>query len=76
MATNLAECVLIGRVWPQLCPTSGMQLKVWLVCRHSHSGMQLKYPVYKRLCTINKCIIFFRSSASNLIVVTSKWQKF
>ena len=27
-----------------------MQLKVWLVCKHpSHFGMQLEYPVYKKL---------------------------
>ena len=31
----------------------GMQLKVWLVCKHpSHLGMQLKGPVDKRLCTL------------------------
>ena len=31
----------------------GMQLKVWLVCKHpSHLGMQLKDLVYKKLCTI------------------------
>ena len=31
--------------------SSGMQLKVWLVRKHpSRLGMQLKHPVYKKLC--------------------------
>ena len=61
-ATNLAVRVLVGgRVWLWLlsrfrnaiCPALGMQLKVWLVGKHSsHLGMQLKYPVYKKLRTL------------------------
>ena len=35
-----------------------MQLKVWLVRKHpSCLGMQLKYLVYKKLCTLTKCIV-------------------
>ena len=43
----------VGGEWPQLLSHLGMQLKVWLVCKHSsHLGMQLKDPVYKKLCTL------------------------
>ena len=47
----ILQCVFsVGGVW---CHASGMQLKVWLVRKHpSRLGMQLKHPVYKKLCTI------------------------
>jgi len=36
-----------------ICHAFGMQLKVWAVHKHpSHLGMQLKYPVYQKLCTL------------------------
>ena len=51
----------VGGVWPQLpsrfrnaiCHALGMQLKVWLVRKHPpRLGMQLKVPVYKKVCTL------------------------
>ena len=49
---------------------------VWLVCKHlSHLGMQLKDPVYKKLCTLAKVDYSQHcSSTSHLIVTTSKRQ--
>ena len=56
----------VGGVWPQLpsrfrnaiCHASGMQLKVWLVCKHpSRLGMQLKVPVYKKCVHLRKFVV-------------------
>ena len=53
---TLQSVFSVGGVWPQLlshfrnaiCDASGMQARVWLVCKHpSHLGMQLKVPVYQ-----------------------------
>ena len=57
-----------------ICHTSEMQLKVWLVCKHlSHLGMQLKHPVYKKLCTlVYVCHSQRCSGTSGLIVMTGK----
>ena len=82
----ILQCVfLVGGVWHWLpsrfrnaiCHALGMQLKVWLVHKHpSRLGMQLKHPVYKRLCTLTQVYHSQRcSSASGLIVLLSKWQK-
>ena len=71
----ILQCVFsVGGVW---CHASGMQLKVWLVHKHlSHLGMQLKHPVYKKLCTLTQVYHSQRcSGTSGLIVATTKWQK-
>ena len=69
----------VGGVWPQLlshfwnaiCPASGMQLKVWLVCKHpSHLGMQLKVPVYKKCVHLRKFVV--PSAVAALAVSLSK----
>ena len=65
-----------GGVWPQLLSCLGMQLKVWLVCKHpSHLGMQLKDPVYKKCVHLHKSLSFPSSGASSFIVTALKWQK-
>ena len=65
----------VGGVWPQLpsrfrnaiCHASGMQARVWLVCKHpSRLGMQLKIPVYKKCVQVRKFVV--PSGASSLIV--------
>ena len=70
----------VGGVWPQLpshfrnaiCHASGMQLKVWLVCKHpSHLGMQLKVPVYKKCVRLRK---FVAPSAVATLAVSSRRQ--
>ena len=47
----ILQCVFsVGGVW---CHASGMQLKEWLVRKHpSHLEMQLKHPVYNKVCTL------------------------
>ena len=38
-----------------ICHASEMQLEVWFVRKHpSHLEMQLKDPVYKKLCTLSQ----------------------
>ena len=40
----------MSRLRNTICHASGIQLKVWLVRKHSSClGMQLKHPVYKKL---------------------------
>ena len=55
-------------------PALGMQLKVWLVRKHpSRLGMQLKYPVYKKLCIhLRKLIVL--SAVAALAVSLSRRQ--
>ena len=56
-----------------ICHASEMQLKVWLVCKHpSRLGMQLKDPVYKKLCTltVRKFIV---PSTVVVLVVSLPW---
>ena len=53
-----------------------MQLKVWLVHKHlSCLGMQLKHPVYKKLCTLTQVYSQRCSGAIGLIFSTSKSQQ-
>ena len=53
-ASTFPPCSQLAGCGPNFCPTYvGMHLKVWLVCKHpSHLGMQLKNPVYKKLCIV------------------------
>ena len=76
LSARLQSMFSVGRVGPQLLSHLEMQLKVWLVCKHlSHLGMQLKDPVYKKLCTLAKVDYSQHcSSTSHLIVTTSKRQ--
>ena len=60
----ILQCVfLVDGVWPQLlsrfrnaiCHASGMQARVWLVCKHpSHLRMQLKVAVNKKYSEVSK----------------------
>ena len=56
-----------------ICHALGMQLKVWLVCKHPFClGMQLKYPVYKSCVHLHKFIVL--SAVAALAVSWSRHQ--
>ena len=80
----ILQCVFsVCNVWlpsrfrNAICYTLGMQLKMWLVYKHpSQLRIQLKYPVYRKLCTLTQVYLSQHCSGiSSLIVAISKWQK-
>ena len=74
----LHSVLLVGRVWPQLLFHLGIQLKVWLACKHpSCLGMKLKDPVYqKKDVRMTKCTLKeFEgvSEGSNTLLKVRMW---
>ena len=55
----LQSVLSVGKVWPQLPSCLGMQLKVWLVCKHpSHlEGNSIKYLFTKRCVHLHKFVV-------------------
>ena len=63
----------VDGVWPQIPSCLGMQLKVWLVCKHpSHLGMQLKDPVYKKCVHLRKSYVSLPFPVAALAVSLSR----